>query len=346
MANDNISGILGKLDELRAVFIIGQRAVPFIEEILQFFKEMSPLLDEINLSIRDSTKQIPRATSQIQSVSQATEMATTEILDLIDSVLLQVSRVKSGREQVFANLDMMAQTDARLTRLLQAELGGAHAALLAKVEVLQEEKQAMRENVVVKLQGEQASLDAIRDGVNRIMMALQVQDITTQQLAAVKHLFENIRDRLTKLVRRLSTVDIDEAVEDMLHAPAGRVVAFDPNARYDRSESRQKEADAVVAGFAGGAAPSAEPAAQSDIDALFGGDGGGAAPVSADEIDHLFAAPPKAAAPAAQSDIDALFAPPPAPAAQSDIDALFAAPSAAPAAPTSQDEIDKLFGGF
>src|SRR5690625_7452287 len=81
MQNNDLNEILSKINEMRAAFVLGQRAIPFLEEIFVFLREISPLLNDINVSIRDSTSKMPRATSQLLSVSSATETDQTQVVD-------------------------------------------------------------------------------------------------------------------------------------------------------------------------------------------------------------------------------------------------------------------------
>jgi chemotaxis regulatin CheY-phosphate phosphatase CheZ len=326
MTSQYITEILGKLGELRSLFVLGQRALPFLEELFTFLQEISPLLDEINASMRDTTTvKMPRATSQLQSVSQATELATTEILDLIDAVLLKSGQEKERLQQAAARVESLAEVDARLLALLQTARDQMDEALLARIEALHAEKIERTRTVAASLRADVGTIDEIRDKMNRIMMSLQVQDITTQQIAAVNHLIESIRGRLAVLTERLGATRY-EAVIETLPLPG----TFDGNARYEWSGNRQKLADGLVADYQPGAAEAPSgPASQSDIDQLFG-DGVPAEP-----------APP---VPASQGDIDALFSAPSGPASQSDIDGLFGAALAPSAGPASQDDIDQLFG--
>ncbi|HET6566888.1 MAG TPA: chemotaxis protein CheZ, partial [Rhodothermales bacterium] len=69
MTIPQINNMLARLDAVRAVFDVGPHSLPFLEEVAIFLKEISPLLEQINDSIRDSTSTMPRATTQLESVS-------------------------------------------------------------------------------------------------------------------------------------------------------------------------------------------------------------------------------------------------------------------------------------
>ena len=84
MSSENMSQLFAKLNDLKKVFTYGEKLIPVIQSLGEFMKETVPLLENINKSIAESTSKIPKASNQIQNVTSATEMATTEILDLVD----------------------------------------------------------------------------------------------------------------------------------------------------------------------------------------------------------------------------------------------------------------------
>ena len=312
MQNKDLNEILSKINEMRAVFVLGQRAIPFLEEIFVFLREISPLLNDINDSIRDSTSKMPRATSQLLSVSSANELATTEILDLIDDVLEQLGPLRSGYQQTSDTVSRATAQHDRLNQMIE-DLARENG-----IELPKELRSLLREHddTVRSLEGgfepELEILDQIRARVNRIMISLQVQDITAQQIASVNHLIESIRKRMTSLIGRLGrgpNALIDE--EWPIYARA----AFDPNARYHTDGKHQEMVDSLMSSHhVDGATPEAEtepPDASGSehadddfINSLMGGAGtasagndGGPARDSAEEN----------AGPASQDEIDALF---------------------------------------
>ena len=364
MSTLQISNILGRLDELRALFVLGQRAVPFLEEMFFFLKDISSLLDEINASIRESThRMMPNASSRLESVTQATEMATTEILDLADSSLTSLWQLKEHIVQATEHVEAIGKADARMIRLLRSALRGKDELLLAKIEMIHHEKKNHRRVVGEQIRTDVESIDVVREKMNHIMIALQVQDITAQQLASVNDLIETIQGRMGTLMVRMGS---DSPVVER-NTPR-RFSAFDPDAKYDRSGKKQRAADEVIANFSeqdtASPAPKSEPsepASQDSIDQLFGGDGD-SGPASQDSIDQLFGGGGESG-PASQDSIDQLFGgdsvaspptedrpsvegPAPAedrppvegPASQGDIDQLFGGGT------PSQDDIDKMFG--
>lgn len=287
MQTRDITEILNKVNEMRAVFVLGQRAVPFLEEVFFFLKEISPLIDEINSSIRESTVTMPRATSQLQSVSEANELATTEIMDIVDTVLSQLSMLKqhltttsasclrvqeSSRVVASAVIVAFESINMPVPDEVSAALD-AHGKVIADAETIVSEQSAI--------------IDDIRSSVNRIMNSLQVQDITAQQIASVNHLIESVRSRMTSLVERLGSSS-PLPPTDVWPVYSGS--NFDPNARYDTGEHRQSLIDRVLSeGVPSGFEPSApvqEAAAAQSSEAE--SESAPAGPASQAEIDALF----------------------------------------------------------
>lgn len=253
----NPAPILDRLVELRTVFEAGQRAVSFAEELSSLICDVLPLLAEIDGSLRESADQMPAATLQIQSVTEATEVATTEILDLVDAVRARLSPP--------APPDGPPRPADRLRLLLRDRL--ADAALRADAEALLDEADAAE---AARAEAEATRLGEARRDLDRILVSLQVQDITAQQLASVNHLIESVRYRLNKLVRWVSAEGGAAADDDGPPVDAG---TFDADARYVRPDSLQADVDRAAAealASGDGASAAAGPTSQDDIDALFG----------------------------------------------------------------------------
>jgi hypothetical protein len=99
----------------------------------------------------------------------------------------------------------------------------------------------------------------MKDDTNSITLSLQVQDITSQQLATVNHLIESVQEKLASLIEDFDNTKIVEG-HDNLNLPAG--ASFDPNARYSRSAVPQQEVDTIFN-------KEMQTASQAEIDKLF-----------------------------------------------------------------------------
>ncbi len=334
----DIKELLKKAEELKALFVLGQRVIPFLEEIFLFIQDTSPLIQEISSSIKDNLKKMPKASKQLSKVTEATEMATNEIMDTVDGVMY-----KSGI--ISTNLALIRDIGS------QAEF-------------------AQNEDFLRAISNSDEVLKSIKNDAQNIMMALQVQDITSQQIAAVNNLLETLQTKLGSITDRLKNTEfavfsLENATEkhqfDSRTSNLHRTIAFDPDAvdALANNTSRQQDVDDLMKQINespedfsreqqyNDSPQSSENAYDDeediDIDALFAAN---AANNSADDdedidIDALFAA--NAANNSADDDEDI------------DIDALFAANAQSATEehntnqlpdsdePFSQDDIDALF---
>ncbi len=245
---ENMSKLFSKLDDLKKVFSYGEKLFPIIQKLGEFMKETAPLLENINNSIAESTSKIPKATNQIQNVSTATEMATTEILDLVDSINDELTNIQKTMVDILGKETDKEEFLLKLIPLLNVE----------KPNVLI--KEFLNKNSSSEKLGELLlQVGKMKIDANSIALSLQVQDITSQQLAAVNHLIESVQTRLAALIDDFDSAKISD--QD-LNMNISENVSFDPNARYSRSEVPQQEVDLIFS-------KDKQKASQEEIDKLF-----------------------------------------------------------------------------
>lgn len=232
--SNNMQQIFDKLDDLKKLFLYGEKIIPVIKNLVDFMRETGPLLETINNSIADSTNKIPKASHQIDNVTSATELATTEILDLVDVISGEVGKIEksitklveaeSKRENIIASIRNEAEGNAKIISLLD-EYNSACS---------------ISQFISPSLE----SLKKIGTDVYNITLSLQVQDITAQQLAAVNHLIGSVQEKLTSLITDIEDTEVKEIVSSTVNIPDTN--AFNPEARYQNSASRQELADSLV----------------------------------------------------------------------------------------------------
>jgi chemotaxis regulatin CheY-phosphate phosphatase CheZ len=362
-----INDMLHKTEELKALFVFGQRVIPFLEEIFLFIREVTPLLENINTSIEENLSKMPKASQQLSNVTRATELATTEILDTLDGLSYKADVISSNLKQLLAvqkqnaqehekviqavsqlQLDETTPTEqkdsiyARLTdaiRKVESREGGASSnfhletikSAVSALQPVQTEQPQVSEELVAN---SDKLLESIRMDSTQIMMSLQVQDITSQQLAAVNSLLQTVQSRLSEILIHFRNTEIGELIsvatasrppqERKTEDTATHVATMHRTIAYDHDvgsalvddPDRQNRVDDIMSGFVNGTPPDST-AGQDDIDALFGSTPPVTQPV-----------PPSSSDGNAQS-------------SQNDIDAMFGGDNAAP----SQDDIDALFAG-
>jgi chemotaxis regulatin CheY-phosphate phosphatase CheZ len=248
MSSENMSQLFAKLNDLKKVFTYGERLIPVIHSLGEFMKETVPLLENINRSIAESTSKIPKASNQIQNVTSATELATTEILDLVDVLNADLESIEKCVIDCLEKENDKEDFLNSLVPLLNKDNAQAFID-----EFLDRNKVTHNLNSIIE------RIKKMKDDTNSITLSLQVQDITSQQLATVNHLIESVQEKLASLIEDFDNTKIIEG-QDNLNLPAG--ASFDPNARYSRSAVPQQEVDTIFN-------KEMQTASQAEIDKLF-----------------------------------------------------------------------------
>ena len=276
----NMTQVFSKLGDLKYVFQFGEKILPIIQSIIEFMKDVVPLLENINKSIAKSTDEIPKASLQIDNVTSATELATTEILDLVDEITNSLFEIENTLKEEIER----ESTKIQVKEKLLAKLAGDEESKALYEEYCLHEIDS--ENLAELLE----AIAKISEDSYKITLSLQVQDITAQQLAATNHLISSVHGRLASLVNEIDKSDIREDIKNLkMEAPEN--ATFDPNASYAKDE-RQTHADNVI---------SEHQSSQAEIDALINSQNKdekddktkdfkekGGEQASQDEIDKLF----------------------------------------------------------
>lgn len=182
------------------------------ESVIAALHKVIRLLDGIKGAIEMSSSKIPRAAVQLNTVTQATEIATVEILNVLDEVTQKVSRIETGFEVL---------SGAALTPEQQATLS------------------AIRQTVA-----------EVKTDTMNITIALQVQDITAQKIAAANHLIESVRVELEReLIHFESAKKKVEPEANRNEAENPHAKPFDLDASYMKAPDLQAKIDEVIDAF-------------------------------------------------------------------------------------------------
>jgi chemotaxis regulatin CheY-phosphate phosphatase CheZ len=231
----NMSSLFDKLNDLKIIFKFTERVVPIIQNLTEFMKEVVPLLENINSSIAETTSKIPQASNQINNVTNATELATTEILDLVDEI---TSNLENSEKTINNFLTNTIDQNQKLIKLKSLLKGNTEASKLLE-EIIIDEKEETELGKVVE------SLSKSRNDTYKITLSLQVQDITAQQLAAVNHLIQSVHFKLSTLIDNIEQAELDDDFEDLRQSIQSHM-HFDPNASYLNSAGRQESVDKII----------------------------------------------------------------------------------------------------
>ncbi|HUI63357.1 MAG TPA: protein phosphatase CheZ [Bacteroidota bacterium] len=211
-----------------------------LDNFVKVVSEVVPLLDTVKVSLQESAGTIPKASMQLDNVTRATENATVEILDVLERMTARMDAMGSAitrlRESEGERESALKHIDS-----LIAEASGSQPGLLEHWKVFR--TSFARQGSTDELESQFA---AVRADAMSIAMALQVQDITSQQIAGVSQVIESVRLRLDKVLQAFG--------EERLAPAAAQTVGrssehFNGDAEYTREPNRQEHADEIVERF-------------------------------------------------------------------------------------------------
>ncbi|MCA9733274.1 MAG: protein phosphatase CheZ [Deferribacteres bacterium] len=240
MRQSEVVKMLRKVEEVNALFVFGARVIPYLEELVLFVQETAPILEEMNSSIEESSRKMPFAVEKLDKVTETTETATAGMLDLIDKILTSLDRVMEGMTALEDGYKKRLDQEKELVLALARALDGEDVTEAAQVET--ELKN------LIDLEMSETSFNSINDylqlmqgDVFEIMNALQVQDITSQQIMGANSLIEAVQEKLSQLLTKFADIDDDDM-------PKKKFRAFDPNASFEDKADVQAMADQILAG--------------------------------------------------------------------------------------------------
>ena len=165
MEKAEISRLINSFTAIKGYFDTTQKYMPQIARLVVFIEEVIPLFDTIQDSLKQSSSLIPKASEKLGKVSSATEMAATEVMDIVDNV---IERLNKMTENLAA---------------IEEKIGEESA------EMVKDKTTAIREEI-----------DGSQDDLFSIMNALQFQDITTQQINGISETIENVHYKIAELL--------------------------------------------------------------------------------------------------------------------------------------------------
>jgi len=244
----NLGEIVTRLKEIDHVFKFGEKMIPVIEGFVTFIGEFVPFIEEISGSIEDTRSKIPEASNQINKVTDATELAMTEVLDKIDEINLKLENVNDCIDELVEK----RENTLLLVEKLQNKYKDDRETIKMTNTIIDSLDTSLTMEIIKNKIGE------ITANADQITMSLQVQDITAQQLAAVNHLIISVQHKLGSLLSAVDASGYERA--DNLKMEKLPDVHFDAKATYDPKSNQQVDVDSIIKN---------EKASQEEIDKLF-----------------------------------------------------------------------------
>ncbi len=206
MEKAEISRLINSFNAIKGYFDTTKRYMPQIAKLVYFIEEVIPLLQSIQSDLHQSTEMIPSATEKLGKVTSATEMATTEVMDIVDNVIARLDTISSNLDAIEEKVVEPAPADF----------------IKEKVALIRDE------------------ISGSQDDLFSIMNALQFQDITTQQINSIGSVIDTVQNKLGDLLKGFDDEGINFA--RLRRQSFDPNAEFD----FDRSAESQRLADEVM----------------------------------------------------------------------------------------------------
>ncbi len=233
---------------------------PYYDRIKSFLVEIKSLLYQVNDSISDNVQKMPGAAKKIYKVTEATEAATNEILDAVDNVLKRIDNALDNYSKLTKIIHddrvIVLETINTTIQFLTANIEKEE--IIAYLDEFREKYEFRSDNNLEfnnLIADSKEILTNITNDSTQIMMSSQVQDITSQQLAAVNHTLESVAEKLKKILFAIDVIEKEGLMPAMEHnevtkniSTLHREIAFDPDAvnAIINKETRQSDIDDLM----------------------------------------------------------------------------------------------------
>jgi chemotaxis regulatin CheY-phosphate phosphatase CheZ len=198
MNQQEVEKVLQKAAEVKVFCEYGQRTLPVLDEIADFLNEISPAVEDLKAVLEVAMVNIPKAAGQLGRVTEATEQASTQILNTLDKMVATLDKVITSVSSGMIASDLGVATNkmAGIVKTL-VEKSGWDADIVELAEAWASHLRS------IKMSGPTSTLEGLlkdlQDDCTEIMMALQVQDITQQHIGTVMGTIQAVAEELRKL---------------------------------------------------------------------------------------------------------------------------------------------------
>lgn len=174
-------------------------------------RELMGSLEAIQKPLSESKKKLPKATSQLDRITEQTEQAASRVLDLVEQIGNHQSNI----------IDLLNESINKMHNI-----EGITPELIAKLEAAEEHANRSQNDTYT------------------IMDAMQFQDITAQQINHAASLLEDVEGKIEDIVGQLDTGSMLDDEEPEKLSKKERI--FDPKADMNVKQTDQTGVDDLV----------------------------------------------------------------------------------------------------
>ena len=211
MGNIDIREFLQNLEKRGGKTKGGQYTDLVLGSLVSFVNSVVEIIEEIGVSIKESSSEVPKAKDQLEKITQETELAANNMLDIVEKILSNIESTNNNINRIRRGLKVFIDSKGNLIDF-------------------NSEKRYLKEI--------QTYIDEIQDYSYSLLNSLQFQDITAQQIRSANFILNSIRIQLNNLLSNLYNIEKKkEKIEKE---------DFDYKATIKNSTERQSLADNIV----------------------------------------------------------------------------------------------------
>ena len=225
-----LDDMLQKVAELRVFFDFGQKTVPLLDDVASFVSEIGPAIESMKALVHVASTKIPKASEQLVRVTQTSEQASNDILNTVDRMVSIIEEMEN-QSAAESSPESARQTAAKVAQSIN---------ILVDKSGWDDDVRELLSNWELHCQSTKrgnpdmrSKLADLRKDCTDVMMALQVQDITGQQISVVIGTIQALGDVLNGLMKHFADVaEFAKVSSDIPAVPASENVGADERKKF------------------------------------------------------------------------------------------------------------------
>ena len=197
--------VLQKVAELRVFFDFGQKTVPMLDDVAAFVSDIAPAVESMKALVHVASTKIPKASEQLMRVNQTSEQASNDILNTVDRMVSIIEEMEN-RGPAESSPEAVRRTTAKVAQSINILVEKSGWDDDVRDLLTNWDLYCQSINGANQMPDMRSKLADLRKDCTDVMMALQVQDITGQQISVVIGTMQALGDVLNGIMEHFADV--------------------------------------------------------------------------------------------------------------------------------------------
>lgn len=221
------------------------------EKTIKLLSDIRPLIENMSNSIIANMKSIPLAAKRLSYVDEVTENAASEIMSVVEGLFHKIDAISEFIN--FAdNSSYLLMEFINFINDLKDDTNEIGKKKISDFSIRLNEIKENHKYFSQQINKSKLLLSSIFDDLTSIMMTMQWQDITAQQISAITFMLKSVHVKLYHLIQEYKSADINFSQKSidfsfLQHVPEfHRDVAFDDSTLEFTIENNQVKVDSII----------------------------------------------------------------------------------------------------